>query len=89
MPALYLVQNLAGVARLVSSMWASISQAGARPEVLELAVISPLAQVADQLIASAIFLAGGGKGWCRDYVGIQPAANCFRDLCIYSFKPYG
>ena len=46
-------KNRAAVARSVHHILAAIGQGGGRPEGLELAVISPLAQGADQLIASA------------------------------------
>ncbi|MEI7790272.1 MAG: hypothetical protein WCJ15_03760, partial [Alphaproteobacteria bacterium] len=46
-------KNRDAVAHSVRHILAAIDQGGARPEGLELAVISPLAQGADQLIASA------------------------------------
>ncbi len=51
-------KNRAAVARSVHHILAAIGQGGARPEGLELAVISPLAQGADQMIASAGLEAG-------------------------------
>lgn len=47
------LEDRAAVARSVRDILAAIGQWSARPEGLELAVISPLAQGADQLIASA------------------------------------